>query len=137
MIFFSVLFALLDWSWLFFANLSMQHAVREGARYAVTGQGGRADDPQSRCAAVEARVRAASMGMYERGKAETIFKTIDPAGQLVTLGAGSCYGAQQLIIVEVKAAMRPITPFLLPFFAATGGEYAFTVATTMKNEAFE
>lgn len=136
MLFFAVLFSIIDWSYLFFANLSMQHAVREGARYAITGQSNLSPTPGDRCAAARAKVRDSSMGMYDRTNATTTFKTINNAGQIITLGANSCYGAEQLIILEVNSALRPITPFLLPFFAATGGEYRFRVATTMKNEAF-
>lgn len=135
-LFFTVLFSIIDWSYLFFANLSMQHAVREGARYAVTGQSGLSPTPGDRCAAAREKVRQSSMGMYDRTNATTTFKTINSSGQIVTLGANSCYGAEQLIILEVNSAVRPVTPFLLPFFAATGGEYRFRVATTMKNEAF-
>jgi hypothetical protein len=136
-LFFTVLFSVIDWSYLFFANLSMQHAVREGARYAVTGQSGLAPTPGDRCAAARERIRQSSIGMYDKTNATTVFKTISPAGQVVTLGANNCYGAEQLIIIQVNSALRPITPFLLPLFAATNGEYRFTVATTMKNEAFE
>ncbi len=134
LLFFTVLFSILDWSWLFFANLSMQHAVREGARYAITGQSNQSGD---RCATVRERIRTSSMGMYDRAGKRTIFKTIGANGQIIELGANSCYGAEQLIIVQVDAALRPISPLLVPFFAATNGEYRFSVATTMKNEAWE
>jgi len=137
MLFFTVLFSIIDWSYLFFANLSMQHAVREGARYAITGQSGLAQTPGDRCAAAREKVRQSSLGIYDRAGATTVFKTVSPSGQIVTLGANSCYGAEQLIIIQVDAALRPLSPFLLPFFAATNGEYRFRVATTMKNEAFE
>jgi hypothetical protein len=137
LLFFTVLFSIIDWSYLFFANLSMQHAVREGARYAVTGQSGLSPTPGDRCAAAREKIRTTSVGMYEKTGATTVFKTISPSGQIVTLGGSNCYGAEQLIIIQVNSALRPITPFLAPFFAATGGEYRFSVATTMKNEAWE
>ncbi|MCO5101064.1 MAG: pilus assembly protein [Burkholderiaceae bacterium] len=136
-VFFTVLFSIIDWSYLFFANLSMQHAVREGARYAVTGQSGLSPTPGDRCAAAREMIRTSSTGMYDKTGAKTTFKTINAGGQIVTLGASSCYGAEQLIIIQVDSALRPVTPFLRPFFAATGGEYRFSVATTMKNEAWE
>src|SRR5690606_11875965 len=62
--FFTVLFAIIDWSYLFFANLSMQHAVREGARYAVVGRSDLApeDRPGDRCAAVREKIRQQSWG---------------------------------------------------------------------------
>jgi hypothetical protein len=136
-LFFTLVLSILDWSYLFFTNLTMQHAVREGARYAVTGQGGL--DPGGggdRCAAARERIRVESMGLYEQTSSTTIFKTIDSAGNITTLGGGSCYGASQLIIIQVDSRLAPLTPFVRPFFASTGNEYRFSVSTVMKNEAY-
>lgn len=135
--FFTVLFSIIDWSYLFFANLSMQHAVREGVRYAVVGRSDLAPEatPGDRCAAVKEKIRQQSWGLYDRGSSTTTFKTIDGAGNVVTLGSGSCYGANQLIIVEVTSHIAAFTPFVRRFFG--NGEYEFTVAATMKNEAWQ
>ena len=137
LLFFTILLSIFDWSYLFFANLSMQHAVREGARYAVVGRSDLAPDatPGDRCAAVREKIRQQSWGLYDRGESTTVFKTIDAAGNVVTLGSGSCYGANQLIIVEVTSHIAAFTPFVRRFF--TNGEYDFTVAATMKNEAWQ
>lgn len=136
LLFFTLLFSIIDWSYLFFANLSMQHAVREGARYAVTGRSDLSPTPGDRCAAARQQIREQSMGMYDRSLSTTTFKTIDSAGNIVTLGSGSCYGANQLIIVQVDSKVAALTPFVRPFFSATAGEYRFSVSATMKNEAF-
>ncbi len=135
--FFTLIFSIIDWSYLFFANLSMQHAVREGARYAVVGRSDLApgSNPGDRCAAVKEKIRQQSWGLYDRGSSTTTFKTIDAAGNVVTLGSGSCYGANQLIIVEVTSHIAAFTPFVRRFFG--NGEYEFTVAATMKNEAWQ
>lgn len=136
-LFFTLMLSIIDWSYLFFTNLTMQHAVREGARYAVTGASGL--DPGGggdRCAAARELIRRESAGLYERTSSTTVFKTIDAAGNITTLGSGSCYGAGQLIIIQVDSAVRPLTPFVQPFFASTGYKYHFSVSTTMKNEAF-
>lgn len=134
-LFFTLVLSILDWSYLFFANLTMQHAVREGARYAVTGQSGL--DPGGggdRCAAARERIRQESMGLYEKTSSSTTFMTIDSNGNPVGLGSG-CYGAGQLIIVKVDSKLRPFTPFVR-LFSGTGGEYRFSVSTTMKNEDY-
>lgn len=139
LLFFTVVFSILDWSYLFFANLSMQHAVREGARYAVTGRSDLAPDPSSAtrlCEAAREQIRRQSMGMYDRTASSTTFKTVEPDGTIVTLGSGSCYSANKLIIVQVDSQVDTLTPFVRPFFGATGGKYAFSVSATMKNEAF-
>lgn len=133
----SLLLAIVDFGQLFWTNLTMQHAVREGARYAVTGQSGLAPlptSPTARCDAALAKIREQAMGLYERTSARAVFKTVAPDGTIRTLGAGTCYGAGQIIIVQVDAAARVWTPILASLFS--GGEYRFSVATTMKNEAF-
>jgi len=135
--FFTLVFSIIDWSYLFFANLSMQHAVREGARYAVVGRSDLAPEatPGDRCAAVREKIRQQSWGLYDRTSSTTTFKTVDAAGNIVTLGSGSCYGANQLIIVQVDSSVAAFTPFVRAFF--TNGEYDFTVSATMKNEAWQ
>ena len=135
-LFFTLLFSILDWSYLFFVNLTMQHAVREGARYAVTGQSNLSPTPGDRCAAAREKIRGESMGLYDQTSSTTVFKTIDSSGNIAVLGSGSCYGAGQLIIIQVDSRLSPITPFIRPFFSATGNQYRFSVSTTMKNEAF-
>ena len=76
------------------------------------------------------------MGLYDQTSSSTVFKTIDSSGNIAILGSGSCYGAGQLIIIQVDSRLSPITPFIRPFFSATGNQYRFSVSTTMKNEAF-
>lgn len=133
---FSILLAIVDFGHMFWVNLTMQHAVREGARYAVTG---RADldptpaDPTTRCDAAIEKIRRESMGLYDRVVSRVEFKTV-VGGTVTTLGSGSCYGAGQIIVVDVQAAAPVLTPFLRPMFA--DGLYRFSVSTTMKNEAF-
>jgi hypothetical protein len=134
---FTLLIGIIDWSYLFFTNLTMQHAVREGARYAVTGQSGLSPRPGDRCDAVLEKVREQSMGLFDRTESNIVFKTIDGDGNVVTLGSGSCYGANQVIVVQVDSKHTPITPILKSFFDSTDGKYRFSVSTTMKNEAFQ
>ncbi len=136
MLFFTIVLSIVDWSYLFFANLSMQHAVREGARYAVTGRSDLSTTPGDRCGAAREQIRAQSMGLYDSSSSTTTFKTVDTSGNIVTLGSGSCYGANQLIVIQVDSRVAALTPFVRPFFSATGGEYRFSVSATMKNEAY-
>jgi len=57
LIFFSLLFAIIDLCIMLYVNLTMQHAVREGARYAITGQSNLGTDRRS---ALIARIRNSS-----------------------------------------------------------------------------
>jgi Flp pilus assembly protein TadG len=135
-LFFTVLFAIVDFSYLFFANLTMQHAVREGARYAVTGQSGLDPTPQGtaqdRCDAAVQRIREQSMGLYDRMTPTVVFKTVNADGSITPV---ACTSANQIIVISVTCDLPLLTSFLQPFFA--NGKYTFTAGATMKNEAFK
>lgn len=138
-LFFTVVFAIVDFSYLFFVNLTMQHAVREGARYAVTGRADLDPSPEGsakdRCDAAISEIRNQSMGFYDNVSPIVAFYTIvgDPPTPTPVPG-NSCAAAGQIIIITVKCTLPLLTPFLKPFF--TDGNYVFSVSTTMKNEAF-
>ena len=139
--FMMVLFAIIEFSYLYWVNLSMQHAVREGARYAsVTGPSGftptsTKTSAELRCAAVVDAIKANSMGVYDRVSPSLTYSTVDPAtGNIVAIGSG-CGGASQIIMIKLVCARPLITPIMKPFF--TNGKYNFTVSATMMNEAFK
>jgi Flp pilus assembly protein TadG len=138
-VFFLVLFTILDFGYLFWVNLTMQHAVREGVRYAVTGQSALDPDPRpsamDRCNAAKEKIRISSMGLYDKLAPTVVFKTVDPStGATTTLPGNSCYGAGQIIMIQVQCGAPTLSPFLRPFFP--GGTYDFSVSATMRNEAF-
>ncbi len=77
---FTLLFGIIDFSYLFWGTLSMQHAVREGARYAVTGQSNLFVNPtgnaKDRCDAAIEEIKTQSMGFYDRVSPVIVFSTI-------------------------------------------------------------
>jgi hypothetical protein len=136
---FSVIFVIMDLSYLFLGNLTMQHAVREGARYAVTGAVDKDPTPagtaQDRCDAAIAAIRDQSMGFFDRMAPVVVFKTVDAmTGAIVNVPGGSCAGAGQIIVISVNCTLAPLTPFIAPFLV--GGKFDFVASATMKNEAF-
>jgi Flp pilus assembly protein TadG len=138
-LFFTILFAIIDFSYLLFANLTMQHAVREGARYAVTGQSALDPQPQGtaqdRCDAAVQRIRNQSMGFFDRMAPTVVFKTVNADGSISVTPGNSCANANQIIVISVQCNLPLLTSFLQPFFA--NGKYSFTAGATMKNEAFK
>lgn len=133
---FMVLLTIVDFGHLFNINLTMQHAVREGTRYAVTGNTGLASNQASatvRCDAAIEKIREQSMGMYDNLSPTVTFKTVDGAGNVVAIPSGSCYNANDIIVIQVNAQAPVMTPWLKLAF---GNTYAMQVSTTMKNEAY-
>jgi Flp pilus assembly protein TadG len=138
-----VLFLLLciamDMGVLLWVNLTMQYAVREGARYAVTGNDNL--DPnasnQQRYLAIVQEIRSSSMGLYN---------LVSPSYTIKINGATQSYNTQNsyntgmfgnagdIVVLQLNCNWPLLTPLVSPFFA--GGVYSFSVAATMRNEGF-
>jgi len=129
---------------MFWLTLSMQYAVREGARYAVTGQTNL--DPNSasqvRYLAVIESMKVNSMGLFEvlnpeisviNYGSDSIFKstnTYDPLMPLTSIFGNS----GDIIVLQLNHCTWSHLTVLRPFFQ--NGKYRFNVAATMRNEAF-
>lgn len=136
---FTVLFAIVDLSVMFYVNLTMQRAVREGARRAITGQQtglpGRNDLIQT--------IKDASNGLYEKNALENKDPEVSVLTPKETRNFSNYTGyrgtpivdtGQQndIIIVSLSYAWPLMTPIIKPFFK--DGRYAFVARATMKNE---
>lgn len=140
MIFFFIVFAIFEFSLLYWVNLTMQHAVREGARYAVTGRDnldpGDPDDPDyqlQRYKAVIQQVKNQSMGLYDHVAPTIVVNGVEygdpdsyPTGMFGTPGA--------VVVLQINCSWPLLTPLFQPYF--NGGVYRFSVAATMRNEGF-
>jgi hypothetical protein len=117
----------------------MQHAVREGTRYAVTGRSNLGID---RRAALIQKIKDSSNGLYDKNAhtpKEPVISKLNPASISFsnysgTPQTGDPGKAGETILVRLDYTWPLITPIMKPFFA--GGVYSFTVKTTMKNESF-
>jgi hypothetical protein len=115
-LFFTMLVSVLDFSYLFWVNLTMQHAVREGARLAITGQ---TIAPAADCqGTVIAQMTNQSMGLWTKVNATPSFSNLCAPGQMM--------------VITVHCTVTPFTPLIQQFFP--GGVYTFDVGTTMRNE---
>lgn len=141
LVFFSLLFAVMDLGILFYVNLTMQHAVREGTRYAVTGRhdldpGGGVD----RRAALIQKIKNQSMGLYDKNlypRKDPTIKVIDTSKTFNNytsgiLQTGNPGKVDETIVVSLTYTWPLLTPLLKPFFK--NGKYTFTARSTMKNE---
>ncbi|HBI68981.1 MAG TPA: pilus assembly protein TadE [Massilia sp.] len=133
-VFLLVLLALVEFSMMFFATLTMQYAVREGARYAITGQ--RNLDPntasQQRYLAVIQSIRDNSLGMYDR--LQPVISVDGKAYSAKTYNEGMFGAAGNIIVLKLDCSWTVTTPMLASFFK--DGKYNFAVAATMRNEYF-
>lgn len=142
-LFFFLIFIIVELGILFWVNLTMQYAVREGARYAITGQNNL--DPnaanQQRYLAVIQKIKDSSMGLYTRVNPTIVVNGVSqaPGGYNNSMFGG----ADSLVVLQLDCNWPVITPawrlmaLLNPANQANPpGQYAFSVAATMRNEAF-
>jgi Flp pilus assembly protein TadG len=106
---FGILFLVIDLSWMLFARATLQFAVREGVRYAVTGQTmtGLGQD-----ASIRTVVQQNSMGILagSKGAAEITIAYFDPNANLAATSSNA--GGN---VVEVSASGVSVFP-LAPLF---------------------
>lgn len=130
--FFAIFFTIVDLSIYNYVKLTMQNAVREGARYAVTG---RADlDPDgngNRDLAIVEKMSDAAHGYLEKVMdKQNDIRVEDIDGNSLT-GFG---GAGDIIVIHLDCEWPTASPIMSAFL--DNGKYQFTVSTAMRNESF-
>ncbi|WP_375748868.1 TadE/TadG family type IV pilus assembly protein [Vibrio sp. HN007] len=126
-----LIFTIIDFGIFGYVKLTMQHAVREGARYAITG--GSDLDPESsgnREAAVLAKISATSDGLFSKVIDVNDVRVEDATGKPIS-GFGA---AGDMIAIHLDCEWPTTSPFIFPLLDE--GKYKFTVSAAMKNEAF-
>ncbi len=128
---------------MFWVNLTMQYAVREGARYSITGQNNL--DPASankqRYEAVLRKINDSSLGLYAMVSPVVVVNGVSQAPSAYN---NNMFGAAgDIVVLQVNCTWPVITPawrlmaLLNPKTSTSApGQYAFSVAATMRNEAF-
>ncbi|WP_233516343.1 TadE/TadG family type IV pilus assembly protein [Janthinobacterium sp. BJB426] len=129
-VFLLLMIGVIELSMAYFANLTMQHAVREGARYAVTGNSDLdpASSNQQRYQAVIQKMKASSMGIYDK-----VNPVITVNGSSGT-SAGMFGNSGDIVVISVAYNWTFATPMMAAFYK--DGKSANVVAATMRNESF-
>jgi len=124
-LFFLLIFGILDFGRAFFVHLTLQHAVRQAGRFAVTGQqstGGSRED------SIKAAAQQAAVGLDIRTLTITSCCSTNSGSNL----AG---GPNDTITILMAVDLPLITPLIGKFFG-DNGVYHFTVISTFRNEPF-
>lgn len=132
-LFLLVLIAIIELSIMFFATLTMQYAVREGARFAITGRANETGTgTQQRYTTIINKIKDNSLGMYDR-VAPAI--SVNGTGYTAKTYSNSMFGvAGDMVVLKLDCSWQVTTPLMSKFF--TDGVYKFQVATTMRNEFY-
>jgi Flp pilus assembly protein TadG len=127
-IFLLLLFATVDFAHLFWVELTLQNAIRQAGRYAITGN--HPPDPNhpgqhlSRVASIIQVAQQTALGLD--------VSSIQISS--LTGGSGSAGEPGDTVTVSLTTNLHLITPIVAKFFR--NGVYTFTVSLTMKNEPF-
>lgn len=147
LVLFTFVFAIIDFVMMFYVNLTMQNAVREGARYAITGQ---ADQPgqgvqngEQRKKAMIKKMIESAHGLYEKNAnpqkdptVSVLTPSSDPTFSNYTGRTVNDTGEPtEIVRVSLDYSWPLLTPILRPFFP--DGKYAFVVRATMRHEPWE
>lgn len=127
-LFMFLLFGIVDVGRVMFAQQTLQHAVREGGRFAVTGRsiddgsGGQMPRVDSIIATVLEHI------------APLKIDSADIHVSSILGGAGSGGGPGDSVTIQITHPISLITPLIGQYFP--GGQYVCNVSTTFKNEPF-
>jgi Flp pilus assembly protein TadG len=141
-VFFTALLSVIDMGTMFWVELTMQYAVREGARCAVTGASdctGAAGNAGRNAGVIET-IRLNSMGLYDYLSPTVTVSQVAADGSYQPVAAPpspappSFGTGGQIIVIDVDCAWPLMTPLVAALFP--NGKFTFRVAATMKNEAF-
>ncbi len=123
-----LLLSVADFSRLFYVQMTLQNAVREAGRYAITGN--HVPDPNhhgqnlSRPKSIQSVAQQAAMGLDVSN-----LQIVSALG-----GNGSAGGPGDTVTISLTTGLRILTPIVAHFF--NQGIYTFTVSVSFKNEPF-
>jgi Flp pilus assembly protein TadG len=139
LLFFLLLFAIMDYGWLMFSQMNVQQAIDDGGRYASTGQasGGSGTRISSIISAIQNEVSVPGVDTSKLsicsvppgGTTAACYDSANPGGT-----AGAAGGPGFTVTLKLVTTLPLLTPLLGRFFP---GGYTFTSSTTFQNEPFD
>lgn len=133
-LFLLLLLGTMDFGYLFYTKLTLQNAVRQAGRYAITGQcvtNGNGTCSLTRYNSIVQTLQTSSMGLLNSSNTSDINITCTNNGGGCPNNAG---GPGDIITITVTYPYSFLTAPVAQFFA--GGKYMFTVSAAFNNEPF-
>jgi len=134
-LFFLLTFGMIDLGHVFFVQISLQNAMRQAGRFAVTGnhltQGG---TNLSRVASIVQIAQNAAVGL---DVTDIQICSVHGGCSGATVGnTAAAGGPGDTVTITLTSNLQLYTPMIGRFFG-TNGVYSFTVSTTFRNEPFD
>jgi Flp pilus assembly protein TadG len=126
-----LMFALIDLGRYYWIRETVENAVRQAGRYAVTGQSISGD---SRVASIQQIAENAMNGLYSLNTT-TITVSSNPVGQPGNASSGFAgYGGEN-VTIKIQTALGFFTPGIARYFGPTGSN-TLVESVTFRNESF-
>jgi TadE-like protein len=139
MVFVLLIFATLDFGYLFYARVTLQNAVRQAARYAITGNCGPGGSEGSNCFVngpgdrLNVIMQTVTTYSFNLQPTVTVSCVGTCPGWSGGTGTNNAGGPGDTVKITAQYTFTPIiTGRLYP-----GGHYTFNVSATFKNESFQ
>ncbi len=131
MLFFLLLFGLIDFGRLFFTQMTLENAVRQAGRFAVTGNHlPDPNNPSQNLSRVASIMQVAQQQAVGLGISNIQISSLGGG----STGPGRAGGPGDTETITLTTNLHLITPLIGHFFPK--GVYTFTVSVTFKNEPF-
>ena len=127
-VFLLLVFAIMDFSRLFYVETTLQNAVRQAGRYAITGN--HLPDPQHQGQNLS---RVSSITQIAQNAAAGLDVSSIQVSSLGG-GKGSAGGPEDTVTISLTTNFKFVSPLVAQFFK--NGTYTFTVSVSFRNEAF-
>jgi Flp pilus assembly protein TadG len=128
-LFFLLTFAMLDFGYVFYVKATLENAMRQAGRYAITGNHltGTNGVTETRIQSIIDTATKAAIGLPI---SNVQISTVQGGTNFV----GSAGGPGDPVTISLSVTYTFFTHFIGRYFP--GGQYLFTVATTFRNENF-
>ena len=152
LLFFMMLFAMIDYGWIMFAQMNIQQAVDDAGRYASTGQESSAGNRiQSIINVIQTEMKVPlsswNLQICSVPPGSTTSSCYTSNNTNPTQGSasnGSAGGPEYTVTISLSANLKTLVPlnFVGPLFGHNAGMkvfpsgYSFTSSATFRNEAF-
>lgn len=140
LLFFFLIFAVIDYAYVFFAQINIQQAVDDGGRFASTGNHtsvttGGTTTTLSRLTSIEDYIQnEISVPGIDVSKALVVCDQSGNGGCNNTSGTAPAGNPGDMVTISLTTSLGLTTAMLAKLF--TGGNYTFTASTTFQNEPF-
>lgn len=128
-LFFLLIFAIFDFGHLFYVQMTLQDAIRQAGRFAVTGNHlPDPNNPGNNLSRVDSIIQTA-----ENASSGTTITGVQVSS--ANGGANNAGGPGDTVTISITDDLQLVTPLIAQFFGPKG-IYTFTVSVTFKNEPF-